>query len=397
MSGFNQPPADEPEDVSTDQAQTHDPIGGLAAEHTAKGANPDVTDERLSQMSRDELVELGGTIDHVTVVSREYPHEPGSKAEKGAERRVALCFTLAAILGLLFVVAYIWWPWEVNEVPANESNLAQAYTPILGATLGGCLLFLGAGLVIWAKQLMPHEVTVQERHEGASDEVDRQATAATLMQGADALGLGRRKILRRSLLGAGGVLGLATIVPLGALIKNPYKNNELYFTAWEKDMRLVRANGTPVRPGDMQPGAMETVYPPVEGAIHMEDAATMLIRMQPDQAAEFTPRGINKGNKDNGGEARWNEYVAYSKICSHLGCPVSLYEQETGRILCPCHQSQFDIAQDAKPVFGPATRSLAALPITVDDDGYFVAKSDYREAVGPAFWDRERRPENDQQ
>ncbi len=395
MSGFNQPPADEPEQPAQHPDPAGSPADEIVAEQAAASANPQVSDERLADMSRDELAALGAQIDHVKVVSSDYAYEPGSKAERGAERRVALCFGLAALFGLLFVVAYLFWPWEVNATPPTEKSLALYYTPILGATLGGSLLFLGAGLVIWAKKLMPHEVSVQERHEGASSEVDRQTTAATLMQGADALGVGQRKVLRRSLLAAGGALGLAGIIPLGGLIKNPYKNNELYFTAWEADMRLVRANGSPVRPGDMEPGSMETVYPPVPGAIHMEDAATMLIRMHHDQAEVFQARPINQGTKKNGGQARWNEYVAYSKICSHLGCPVSLYEQETGRILCPCHQSQFDIAKDAKPVFGPATRSLAALPITVDDEGYFIAKSDYREAVGPAFWDRERRPADD--
>jgi ubiquinol-cytochrome c reductase iron-sulfur subunit len=86
----------------------------------------------------------------------------------------------------------------------------------------------------------------------------------------------------------------------------------------------------------------------------------------------------------------YGDYVAYSKICTHAGCPVSLYEQETSRILCPCHQSQFDVTQGAKPVFGPATRSLPQLPIRVDEEGYFVARSDFREPVGPSFWNMGR-------
>jgi ubiquinol-cytochrome c reductase iron-sulfur subunit len=80
--------------------------------------------------------------------------------------------------------------------------------------------------------------------------------------------------------------------------------------------------------------------------------------------------------------------VAYSKICTHAGCPASLYEQQTNRLLCPCHQSQFSIVANARPIFGPATRHLPMLPIMVDEDGFLAAKSDYKEPVGPGFWER---------
>jgi ubiquinol-cytochrome c reductase iron-sulfur subunit len=109
----------------------------------------------------------------------------------------------------------------------------------------------------------------------------------------------------------------------------------------------------------------------------------MLIRLRPEQLDSAKPR---QGQEDYG----YGDYVAYSKICTHAGCPVSLYEQETSRILCPCHQSQFDVTQGAKPVFGPATRSLPQLPIAVDDEGFFVARDGYPEAVGPTYWNRER-------
>lgn len=402
MSGFNQPPVDDPEE-SRDDVRRAAAGDRAAADAAAAGArepahaapeaahaDTTVTDERLAEMSQEELVEFGGRLDGVTVLSAEYPLEPGSRAEKRAERRVATFFTLAALFGLGFVAVFMFWPWKVNEAaPTDTDNLALWYTPLLGLTLGGALAFMGFGLVVWAKKLMPHEISIQERHEGASPEVERQATAATLMSGANALGLSRRKMIRGSLLGAGGALGLATIFALGGLIENPYRDRALFHTAWKKGSRLLRMDGSPVRPGDMLPGSMETVYPTTENLAHQSDTPTMLIRMHHDQAEEFKARPINE-SKEWGGQARWNEYVAYSKICTHLGCPVSLYERETGRILCPCHQSQFQITKDAKPIFGPATRSLPALPITVDDDGYFVAKSDYREPVGPAFWDRQR-------
>jgi ubiquinol-cytochrome c reductase iron-sulfur subunit len=92
----------------------------------------------------------------------------------------------------------------------------------------------------------------------------------------------------------------------------------------------------------------------------------------------------HKGQED----FNYGDYYAYTKICSHLGCPTSLFEQRTNRILCPCHQSQFNALEYAKPIFGPATRKLAQLPIDVDENGFFYAKSDFIEAVGPAFWER---------
>ncbi len=396
MSGFNQP--DKPTEPPADQsAASHQPTHASDADHVSDVARetlgaerlPEISDERLQNMSQDELVDVGSKLDGVEVVSREYRLAPGSRAEKGAERRVTMCFSLAAVLVLAFLVLYIWWPWKFTDTKPGESTLASYYTPLLGFTLGGALLLIGAGLVLWSRDLMPHEVSIQARHEGASPEIERLATAATLQQGADSIGIGRRTMIRRSLMGAGGLFGLVLVVPIvGGMIKNPYKDNGLYYTSWRKNMRLVRLNGTPIRPSDMEPGSLESVFPGLKGSMTpniIADSATMLIRMHQDQADKFQAR---PGQED----FRWNEYVAYTKICSHLGCPVSLYEQQTGRILCPCHQSQFDVTRDAKPIFGPATRSLASLPIELDDDGYFIARSDYKEAVGPAFWDRERRP-----
>jgi ubiquinol-cytochrome c reductase iron-sulfur subunit len=80
--------------------------------------------------------------------------------------------------------------------------------------------------------------------------------------------------------------------------------------------------------------------------------------------------------------------VAFSKICTHVGCPVQLYEQQTHHMLCPCHQSTFDLSDDGRVVFGPAARSLPQLPITVNADGFLVARSGFDQPVGPSFWER---------
>jgi ubiquinol-cytochrome c reductase iron-sulfur subunit len=222
---------------------------------------------------------------------------------------------------------------------------------------------------------------VQEKHD--APHFDRVTAGATLVNGFHNSGLARRKLIVRSLGFMAGGLGLMLIMPLGGLIKNPNKGNPLGTTEWAKGVRLVRNDGTPIRPADQQPGSLETVFPAVPGGNRAADAATMLIRLRPEQVAVLRPRAGQAG-------FAYGEYVAYSKICTHAGCPVSLYEQETSRILCPCHQSQFDVTQGAKPVFGPATRPLPQLPLEVDAEGYFVAASDYIEAVGPTYWNRER-------
>ncbi|MGY1624097.1 ubiquinol-cytochrome c reductase iron-sulfur subunit [Geodermatophilus sp. SYSU D00965] len=347
------------------------------------GPDDDYTPEQLAAMPREELDRLGASYDGVQVLHVDPGPEPGSPLERRAVRQVGLAFALAGVAALLFVVVYVgsgWflpdWHWDITE-----RGWSVLFTPLLGALMGLSLALVGVGLVLYTKKLLPHETAVQDKHDGSH--FDRVTTAATLVGGLHNSGLARRKLISRSLLFMGGGLGLMLLMPLGGLIKNPNKGNPLGTTSWAQGVRLVRDDGTPIRPGDQQPGSMETVFPAVPGGNRESDAATMLFRLRPEQVAVDRPRA---GQDDFG----YGDYVAYSKICTHAGCPVSLYEQETSRILCPCHQSQFDITQGAKPVFGPATRPLPQLPITVDDEGFFVARSDYIEAVGPTYWNRER-------
>jgi ubiquinol-cytochrome c reductase iron-sulfur subunit len=182
---------------------------------------------------------------------------------------------------------------------------------------------------------------------------------------------------------------LPLVALVGAMIKKPNKGagQSLFHTWWGEEqpnypngVPVTYADGRRVSPNDLEPGGIATVFP--ANHISEGDSPVLLIRLRPGQVVR-----ARKGQDSFG----WGDYVAYSKICTHAGCPASLYEQQTGRLLCPCHQSQFDVFQDAKPVFGPATRSLPKLPIAVEEvDGgqYFVAKRDFPEAIGPAFWER---------
>jgi ubiquinol-cytochrome c reductase iron-sulfur subunit len=303
----------------------------------------------------------------------EYHLDPA--AEKRAERQVTACFLVAGLAGFAFVLVYF-----LVDIDFRTAlpGLPVTHTVLLGILLGVSLLAIGAGPVIWAKKLMPHEEAVQEREPFASRPEDQEATLAVLAQGLQDAGLPRRKMLLASL-GFGGLgLGLAGAVPLVGI--GPYRGNEieveLRTTAFAPGVRLVRENGAPVRIGDLNIGAILTVFP--ETDTHDYDSPTMLIRMRPE---EFKPV---PGRED------WSidGYVAYSKICTHLGCPVSLYQQVTHQLLCPCHQSTFLASEGARVIFGPAARALPQLALALDEDGYFIARGDYTEPVGPSYWSR---------
>ncbi|WP_343063814.1 ubiquinol-cytochrome c reductase iron-sulfur subunit [Haloechinothrix aidingensis] len=380
--------------------------------HGAGDERPIPSDAELSEMSREELVQLGGRLDGVEIV--EY-HDPwpvkGTRAEKRSERLVAMWFGLAGLSALAFLGFFIWWPWKYAPPTPGDGQdhfLYSLYTPLIGGTLGLSILAVGIGVILYTKRFIPHEVAVQQRHDGPSAEVDRKTAAAHLADAGSRSTIGRRKLIKRTAGFGAGTFGLAVgAYALGGLVRDPWGGPEgekaLTTTPWQhrqpgEKVFLRRHTGnfeeiSLVRPEDLAAGGMETVYPFREEdrhdhealvhAIKAGDAPVMLIRLRPDDAAHVVKR---EGQEDY----NYGDYYAYTKICSHLGCPTSLFEQRTNRILCPCHQSQFDALQYAKPVFGPAARALAQLPITVDPEtGYFIATGDFPEPVGPAYWERE--------
>ncbi|MEV6525984.1 Rieske 2Fe-2S domain-containing protein [Longispora sp. NPDC051575] len=362
--------------------------------------NNSTFDPEDPSLTRFDLVREGARRDGVEIVHYEprFP-VPGTKAEKRVERNIALWFLATGVGALVFVVAYIWWPWEYHAGSGRD----KFYTPILGVGLGLALLGLGAAQIIWAKRLLPSEISVQDRHNEV-DTTEQKLTGVTLLNMNDELGVTRRRPLLKGALAFGMLpLGAAAIVPLGGMIKDPHKGEPLMKTGFDakefnkgKPVRLVREDGTPVRPQDVSVGGQITAFPGVDhGTTNVHaDSPTLLIHLRDDDAREARKNLANKAvnaltdaNDPNSG-GMWENFVAYSKICTHLGCPASLYEQQTNRLLCPCHQSQFQITDNAKPIFGPATRRLPMLPITVDEEGFFVAKSDYKVPVGAAFWER---------
>ncbi|GAA4878099.1 MULTISPECIES: cytochrome bc1 complex Rieske iron-sulfur subunit [Saccharopolyspora] len=373
--------------------------------------NQDYTEAELAEMSRDEKARLGLALDDVELVEyRDNWPVKGTRAERRAERMVAGWFVLAGLSALAFIAVFLFWPWEYQDPLADERAhfIYSMYNPLIGFFLGLSILAVGIGVVLYQKKFIPHEVAVQQRHDGhgpteGSSEVDKQTTAALLADAGSRSGIARRSMIKRTAGFGAGAFGIgAGVFALGGMVRNPWAEEgpeSLLHTGWMRvngeKTYLRRDTGNPhdvslVRPEDIDAGGFETVFPFRESmredehelisSMRKGDAPVMLIRLRPGSAP------IKREGQEN---FHYGDFYAYSKICTHLGCPTSLFEQQTGRLLCPCHQSQFDVVNTyAKPVFGPATRALPQLPITVDEDGYFVARGDFVEPVGPAYWER---------
>jgi ubiquinol-cytochrome c reductase iron-sulfur subunit len=299
-------------------------------------------------------------------------HPMSASEAKVAERKVASLFLLAVVGVVGFVLTYF----LVEQEYGRSGN--ALYTPLLGIFMALALGGIGAGAVLWAKLLMVDEEAVQERHPFGSPADERSATAEALKKGFEDTGLPRRSLLRNTLLLGAGSLALLPVPFLFGLGRFQNKEKVLSTTAWAKGVRLIRQNGTPVKLGDLQVGSVESVFPDVEHGTKMADAPTLLIRMRPDELEPV------EGRED----WSYQGHIAYSSVCTHLGCPVKLYEQQTHHLFCPCHQSTFDASKGSKVLFGPAARPLPQLAISVDAEGYFVAQGDYDESVGPSYWER---------
>jgi len=299
----------------------------------------------------------------ITGLAADDPHlQPAARRPELVEQVIAVLFVIGIILCLGFGVAYWqnWAPWT------------------LGATMGGGLSFLGIGLIAWGKYLMPRGPFVEERHTLANTEEDRNAFAAAIVERGGSV-IKRRKFLG-GLLGTG--VGIFTVVGAFPLIRSlgPMPKGTLFHTDWKKGTYLVDITGRRVNVSDLAIGSIVTVFP--EGKQNTDNGQavdqTVLIRLS------------NENYTTKKGRETWapQGYVAYSKLCTHLGCPVGLYEQELELLVCPCHQSMFNVANGAMPTFGPAPRPLPQLPLMVDSMGYLQSQSDFTEPVGPGFWER---------
>jgi ubiquinol-cytochrome c reductase iron-sulfur subunit len=300
-----------------------------------------------------------------------------------AVRTVYSLFYLSIAGSVWAVAAYMLFPIEDGTVTAIRHN-----NLFIGIGIALALLAIGIGAIHWSKAVMSDTEHIEARHLTRGKESTREAAVTALSTANEESGFGRRTMIRNSLIGA----LIASVVPGIVLFRGLAPEGEnpvelLNHTMWKKGMRLARdPSGVPIKASEVTLGSAFHVIPePLAELGHDEGyleqkakAIVLLMRMEPEELTQTAER------------ASWSYdgIVAYSKVCTHVGCPVALYEQHTHHLLCPCHQSQFDVANGAAVIFGPAARPLPQLPIAVDDEGYLIAQSDFHEPVGPSFWER---------
>jgi ubiquinol-cytochrome c reductase iron-sulfur subunit len=307
-----------------------------------------------------------------------------------AERIVAALFVLAFLAGVGFIAAYIGLEIGVGQIPkgANPVVAVLRSNVALGTSLAIALLALGAGSIIWVRHLTPNIEIVEERHDLRSEPEERKAFQREFAEGAAISQVTRRPLMRRTLLLATAPLALAPLVLLRDL--GPLPQTDLRHTVWRKGLRAITLGGLrPLQPADIStPGSLITVIP--EGFQNDDDAlakaGVILIKFAPGEL--HVPTNYDGGTLVSTMNWTVDNIVAYSKICTHVGCPVALYEQTTHHILCPCHQSTFDAANGANVIFGPAARALPQLPLMLTSEGFLAAASDFTQPVGPSFWER---------
>jgi ubiquinol-cytochrome c reductase iron-sulfur subunit len=273
------------------------------------------------------------------------------------QRLASLAFGVSALSAVALIVVYV-------QRPSTQWE---------GALLGVALAAFGVALVIVAHQLLPAGPSVDMREEFGADTREEDRVEESFER-VDVVT--RRRFLLLSAGSAVAAMLAVAVVPLRSL--GPRPGNALARTAWRNGTRVVNESGDPVRAAEVARGSLVTVFP--EGALDAADSVAVLVRVDPsqlrlpDHRAEGAPDGI----------------LVYSKVCTHAGCPVGLYESQRHELLCPCHQSAFDVLRGAQPTSGPAARALPQLPVEIDADGVLVARGDFSEPVGPSYWDMPR-------
>lgn len=280
--------------------------------------------------------------------------EARQRRDRGGESGILFGFLLCVLGG-----AGLTWVYVVGGQPQAE-----------GILLGVALCGLGFSLVTWAHRLMPHGPYEEPREPLASGEQELTLFAQDFQREGIVT---RRRLIVGGLVAAAGSLGIAALFPIASL--GPAPGDALVTTPWRRGKRLVTSDGTPIRPEDVPLEGLVTAFP--EGHTDSADGQIVLMHVGPGLIRPKAGRGT------------WSPdgFIAYSKVCTHAGCPVGLYQSQSHQLLCPCHQSAFDVLNGARVVFGPAFRSLPQLPLAIAD-GYLVAQSDFHEPIGPSYWNR---------
>ncbi len=282
-----------------------------------------------------------------------------------AETIVALLLLLAAACGFAFTVIYV---------------VLSGNTQLLGLSIGLALLLSAAAAIVAGKFVVPQETAVEQRGPLL---VEEEAEEVVQVIEAGGQGVSRRALLA----GAGGLAGAAAITaaatPLASL--GP-KLDGIHTTPWERGVRLVDDEGRPYSAADIVIGSMYTALPEHADPEQL-GSGIIVVRLPPDELhlpparRGWAPGGI----------------VAYSKICPHAGCAISLYRYPTSQstsvgpaFTCPCHYSTFAPGEGGRLLFGPAGRSLPQLPLMIDAQGYLRAAGPFHEGIGPSWWNVRR-------
>jgi len=315
--------------------------------------------------------------------------DANAAAGNRAYREVLGMLALVPLLAIAFVVIYFAVPKE-NYVKFGPLH-ASAMHVGLGLTGGLATLLIGFACIHWAKQLMDDTEVIDYRHSASSSADDREAMLQQWRAGAGESSLGRRKLIGLGLAGA-GLAAVPAVVLLADMGPHPgpgLRRATIEKTIWAEGVKLVNdITFKPIKASDMEIGQLVNAEPENLEELHgtafqqaKAKAAIIIVRMAPESIR------IPESRKN------WqvNGILAYSKICTHVGCPISLWEQKSHHLLCPCHQSTFDLGDSGVVVFGPAARALPQLPIKMDADGYLVAQRDFDVPVGPSYFERDSR------
>ena len=321
----------------------------------------------------------------------------GVNPEQGLYTAIVAGFLIAFLGGIGFLVSYFLFPPNAAGEPAiGDPQIGQYANALMGGTLTLAMFAIGAGMTVWARNVMPHYEVASPYDDLPSSEEEKSSFSEFFMKSADESGFTKRPLMRRTLILAMLPLGLAPIVLLRDT--GPLPGDQMKETRWVDGMRMyVEGTHRHLKAEDLEndPYGMISALPALddEGYPHgmsLTDQAKsviLLIKVPEDDWKSGMNAPVREGSDET--HLNWTHQgiVAYSKICTHVGCPAALYERTTHRILCPCHQSTFDATDAAKVVFGPAHRPLPQLPIGVDDEGYLVARGDFNEPTGPTFWE----------
>lgn len=281
---------------------------------------------------------------------------PNEHPSRGGTAVVISLLTLSILAGVGFVAVY----W-------NGAN-----TQLLGGCLALVFLGLGCALVVWARKLMLHQEAVAPREPLPSEAEDRQAVFKDFYPGAPRIQ--RRKVVTWMSTAVVGVLAAAVISSLRSFYGRSPLAVQLTTPIWKRGQQLVSDTGEKVTVNSLELRSATIVFP--DDKIGDVRAQAVLLRVPPDalrlpwNRRDWAPQG----------------YVAYSRVCTHAGCPVGEFESNIGLLLCPCHQSTFDVLNGAQPTSGPAARPLPQLPLYADPEGNLRAAGDFTAPPGPGYW-----------